>query len=64
MRFPDKNGLDQIDRKIIELSKEGNPDQNDLVKELLNWQKAETVYGFGDLQYINKIKNLKEKGII
>jgi len=64
MRFTDKNGLDQIDRKIIELSKEGNPDQNDLVKELLNWQKAETVYGFGDLQYINKIKNLKEKGII
>ena len=63
-RFPDENGLNQIDRKIVELYKQGITTQNDLVKELLNWQKAETVYGFGDLQYQIKIKNLKEKGII
>ena len=63
MRFPDKNGLDQIDRKIIELSKEGT-DEGNLVKELLNWQRKESVYGFGDPQYENKIKKLKEKGIL
>lgn len=64
MRFPDKNGFDQIDRKIIELSKNGITEQNDLIKELLNWQRKETVYGFGDTQYKLKIEELKEKGIL
>ncbi len=63
MRFPDKDGLDEIDRKIIELTKEGI-DEEILVKELLIWQKRESVYGFGDLQYVHKIKKLKEKGIL
>ncbi len=60
-RFPDKDGLSEIDRKIIEITKKDISDEKEIVKELLLWQKTHTVYGFNDLQYRQKIKNLKER---
>ena len=68
-RFPDENGLNQIDRKIVELVSEGNHSLKDLVKLLLFWQKAETVYGFGDLQYVQRLNKLaqlfnEKKGVL
>ena len=59
-RFPNEDGLNQIDRKILEFIKEGNHTFIDVVKLLLIWQRNETVYGFGDLQYAMRIKNLEK----
>lgn len=58
MRFKKENGLNQIDHKILEMINSGIQDKKDLIKELLIWQKQETVYGFGDLQYEHYIKKL------
>lgn len=59
-RFPDENGLNQIDYKIIEFLSEGKYSLNEIVKLLLIWQKMETVYGFGDLQYVQRINKLNK----
>ena len=59
-RFPDESGLNQIDRKILEFIREGNHTFIDVVKLLLIWQRNETVYGFGDLQYAMRIKKLEK----
>lgn len=58
-RFPDANGWSQIDRKIVALLSEGRHTLKDLVKLLLIWQKTETVYGFGDLQYVKRLQKLE-----
>lgn len=58
-RFPSENGLNQIENKMLEIIDSGVSDKNSIVKELLLWQKKYTVYGFGDLQYFLKLKNLK-----
>ncbi len=58
-RFPNKNGFNQIENKIISLIDSGLTDKNKIVKQLLIWQKKETVYGFTDMQYVRVIKSLK-----
>lgn len=58
-RFPQKNGLDQIANKILELINFGSLTEKDLIRNLLIWQKKETVYGFGDLQYLLALDQLK-----
>jgi hypothetical protein len=63
-RFPDKNGLNQIQNKILELIEKGYSKRNDILKRLLHWQQKETVYGFGDLQYAIYLDKLKDYYII
>ena len=58
LRFPTETGLGQIELKIIHLVGEKPCKPVDLVKKLLHWQRSETVYGFGDLQYFWYIKRL------
>ncbi|MEN8185796.1 MAG: DUF1835 domain-containing protein [Bacteroidota bacterium] len=58
-RFPGENGLNQIENKILNLIHSGVSSKNEIIKTLLIWQKEETVYGFGDLQYEIYLKNLK-----
>ncbi len=64
MRFKDENGLNQIDHKILSIIDTGIQNEKQLINKLLIWQKKETVYGFGDMQYINYIKKLKSFIII
>lgn len=58
-RFPGKNGLNQIETKILEIIDAGISDKKDIVKALLFWQAKETVYGFGDRQYSLILDQLK-----
>jgi len=58
LRVKDEDGLNQIDYQILKLINVGFHNEKDLLKELLHWQKENTVYGFGDLQYKNYIKKL------
>lgn len=60
LRFKDENGLNQIDYKILNLIKSGIYNENELIKELLLWQKEQTVYGFVNIQYNNYIKKLSD----
>ena len=57
-RFPKQNGLNQIENKILELINFDVLAKKDLIKGLLNWQKKETVYGFGDVQFNMAIDKL------
>ena len=59
-RFPQSNGLDQIENKILKLINFDALTKKDLIRNLLLWQKKETVYGFGDIQYIIKLDKLKK----
>ncbi|MDY7396211.1 DUF1835 domain-containing protein [Aureibaculum sp. 2210JD6-5] len=59
-RFSKSNGLNQIQQKILEVIDENKLDKNGIVKKMLKWQRKETVYGFGDLQYFNYLDKLKE----
>ena len=59
-RFPDKNSLNQIQNKILELIEAGYSKKIDILKGLLQWQQKETVYGFGDLQYALYLEKLKD----
>jgi len=56
--FPGKNGLNQIENKILELINSGVSDKTLIIKDLLRWQRKETIYGFGDLQYKLYLKKL------
>lgn len=58
-RFPAENGLNEIQQKTLEIIKSKPLTENEIVKELLIWQQKETVYGFGDLQYLLTLKKLK-----
>ncbi len=59
LRFPSiENGLNQVENRIIETASQQVFENKDLfLKELL---KDETIYGFGDIQYINKLNELKK----
>lgn len=59
-RFPFANGLNEIENKILQIIDENSLSEKEIVRELLIWQNAETVYGFGDLQYFNYLKSLSE----
>ena len=63
-RFPKQNGLNQIEIKILELINFDLLTKKDLIRNLLLWQKKETVYGFGDLQYQLALEKLKTYYII
>ncbi len=54
-----KNGLNQIESKIVALTAHNISAEEDLVKELLLWQQQETIYGFIDMQYTRYIKRIK-----
>ena len=56
--FPSQNGLNQIENKILEVINDGVFSENEIISALLVWQQQETVYGYGDLQYINYLKKL------
>lgn len=57
-RFPAENRLNEIENKILQIINENSFSEKEIVKELLLWQDSATVYGFGDLQYFNYLKNL------
>ena len=57
-RFPKGNGLNQIENKIIEIIKTSALTSNEIVRSLLVWQKDNTLYGFGDIQYFMYLKKL------
>lgn len=58
-RFPSlENGLNQVENTILKTINDSNlENENSLVRSLLIEQE---VYGFGDVQYSNKIKELKK----
>jgi len=58
LRFPTKNGLNQIENKILEIINSTVLTEKEIVRELLVWQQKETVYGFGDLQYFQYLKKI------
>ena len=57
-RFKNEKGFNEIDYKILEIIKSHALTEREIVKKLLIWQRQETVYGLGDLQYFNKLKKL------
>ncbi len=57
-RFPNENGLNQIENKILYLIHSEISSKKEIIIMLLDWQKKETVYGFGDLQYELYLKKL------
>lgn len=59
-RFPKVNGLNQIQQKILEVINLGNLNKNQIVRDMLIWQRTETVYGFGDLQYFNYLEKMSD----
>ena len=59
-RFPTKNGLNQIENKILEIVNTENIDKKTLIKTLLVWQRKETIYGFGDSQYLLYLNKLAD----
>ena len=59
-RFPNQNGLNQIENKIVEIINSGVSNRDSIIKELLLWQQKETAYGFGDLQYSLYLKKLND----
>ena len=59
-RFHEKEILNQIGYKILEIMKATACSEKDIIQELLIWQRKETVYGFGDLQYIMELKKLSK----
>ncbi len=58
LRFPTENGLSEIENKVLKIIIKAALTENEIVRELLIWQQAETVYGFGDLQYFQYLKKL------
>lgn len=59
-RFQTVNGLNEIQNKILEIIDSSALTANEIVKELLIWQRKETVYGFGDIQYFLYLKKLSD----
>ncbi len=57
-RFTETAEISQIDRKILETIQDNNYTEREIIKEMLLWQKNETVYGFGDRQYSKYLENL------
>ncbi len=63
-RFPDENGLNQIDHKILEIIDSKAQTKEDIIRALLSWQRQETFYGFGDLQYFRYLEKLSDYYLI
>ena len=59
-RFPNENGLNEIDTKILQIISENSCTKNEIIRALLIWQTKETVYGFSDLQYVKYLEKLKK----
>ena len=59
-RTPDKIGLNQLDYIILKTIQAKQATEKQILNALLHWQRRETVYGFGDLQYLMHLKNLKK----
>lgn len=57
-RSVDGTTLNQIDRKLIETINASTFSEREIVRAMLIWQKKETVYGFGDLQYFKSLEKL------
>jgi len=57
-RFSDSDALNQIDSKILQTIQTNAYTKRNILKALLTWQKKETVYGFGDLQYDRYLEKL------
>ncbi|WP_456423406.1 DUF1835 domain-containing protein [Lutibacter sp.] len=60
LRFPSEKGLNQIENKILRIVNSGMFTEKEIIRDLLIWQQKETIYGFGELQYFNYLKRLKE----
>ncbi|MDJ0646127.1 MAG: DUF1835 domain-containing protein [Flavobacteriaceae bacterium] len=56
----DEKGLDEIAYKILRIIDNERFNKRGLIRELLQWQRKETVYGFGDLQYQSRLNSLKD----
>ncbi len=54
----ESNGFDQISRKILQVIDEGSYNKRKVLKELLLWQRGNTVNGFGDKQYEVRLDEL------
>jgi len=63
-RFPDENGRNQIENKILEIINTEPVTKNEIIKKLLLWQHQETVYGFGDMQYFRYLEKLSDYYVI
>ena len=50
--------LSQIDYKLLKTIANNSHTQRDIIRDVLIWQKKETVYGFGDLQYSMYLEKL------
>ncbi|WP_291800982.1 hypothetical protein [Lutibacter sp.] len=59
-RFPSENGFNQIENEILEIINSNSFSELDIVKNLLTWQKEQTVYGFGDMQYFQYLNKLEK----
>ncbi|WP_457609595.1 DUF1835 domain-containing protein [Lutibacter sp.] len=60
LRFPSEKGLNQIEYKILRIVNSGIFTEKQIIRTLLIWQQKETIYGFGELQYFNYLKQLKK----
>jgi len=58
MRFSNTNRLNQINTKFLEIIDSASLNEKQIVRALLKWQRDNTVYGFGDLQYFGYLKKL------
>ncbi|NNC70723.1 MAG: DUF1835 domain-containing protein [Flavobacteriaceae bacterium] len=58
------NGLDQIGLKILLVIDSKKRTESDIIRELLHWQRKETVNGFGDIQYQTRLKDLNDYYVI
>ncbi len=54
----ESNGLNQISRKILQVIDQGSYNKREVLKELLLWQRSNTVNGFGDKQYEMRLDDL------
>lgn len=57
-RFPNKKGIHEIEETLLKLINEKPYTATEIVAKMLEWQKLNTVYGFGDLQYFTYLKEL------
>ena len=53
-------GLDTISYKILQIMDEGAQSKTQMIRKLLLWQRSKTVNGFGDLQYVLRLNDLKD----
>jgi hypothetical protein len=59
-RFPEANGLNETQQKILEIISETALTKAEIVDSLLSWQAQNTVYGFTNVLYEYYIKKLDQ----